>query len=320
MTFKSFGSFLAAAGIAGALALGAGPAAAAWKPAGPVNLMIAFTAGGGADTQARLIATELEKTRGWKIIPQNVTGKGGGVMARKLKDQPNDGLTFGIAVTQTFVYNPLAMKKPGYAVDDFTYVTTTAGTQLGIVAKTSRGWKSIQDVIAAAKSGTTVKLGAMGPKLADIAYVMEQKFGVKFNTVMLRGGRAVLNAITAGDVDAGWVAGIQNKGVKAGDLVNLVSGETTRLKISPDIPTLPEIGIPYTAGVKFLIVAPKGIPADSRKGMADAIAAVLTDKSTKAAKFVQRAFGGPSLISGAALEKLVADSVESNRKLIAATQ
>ncbi len=320
MTFKSYGNCVAAAGIAGALALGAGPAAAAWKPAGPVNLMIAFTAGGGADTQARLIATELEKTRGWKIIPQNVTGKGGGVMARKLKDQPNDGLTFGIAVTQTFVYNPLAMKKPGYAVDDFTYVTTTAGTQLGIVAKTNRGWKSIQDVIAAAKSGTTVKLGAMGPKLADIAYVMEQKFGVKFNTVMLRGGRAVLNAITAGDVDAGWVAGIQNKGVKAGDLVNLVSGETTRLKISPDIPTLQEIGIPYTAGVKFLIVAPKGIPADSRKGMADAIAAVLTDKSTKAAKFVQRAFGGPSLISGAALEKLVADSVESNRQLIAATQ
>ena len=320
MTFKSFGSCVAAAGIAGALALGAGSAAAAWKPAGPINLMIAFTAGGGADTQARLIATELEKKRGWKIIPQNVTGKGGAVMARKLKSQPNDGLTFGIAVTQTFVYSPLAMKKPGYAVDDFTYVTTTAGTQLGIVAKASRGWKSIEDVIAAAKSGTTVKLGAMGPKLADIAYVMEQKFGVKFNTVMLRGGRAVLNAITAGDVDAGWVAGIQNKGVKTGDLVNLVSGETTRLAISPDIPTLQEIGIPYNAGVKFLIVAPKDIPADSRKGMADAIASVLTDKSTKAAKFVQRAFGGPSLISGAALEKLIADSLDNNMKLIAATQ
>ena len=320
MTFKSFTSCVAAAGIAGALALSAGPAAAAWKPAGPINLMIAFAAGGGADTQARLIATELEKTRGWKIIPQNVTGKGGSVMARKLKTQPNDGLTFGIAVTQTFVYNPLAMKKPGYAVDDFTYVTTTAGTQLGIVAKTNRGWKSIEDVIAAAKSGTTVKLGAMGPKLADIAYVMEQKFGVKFNTVMLRGGRAVLNAITAGDLDAGWVAGIQNKGVKAGDLVNLVSGETTRLAISPDIPTLPEIGIPYTAGVNFLIVAPKGIPEAARNGMADAVASVLNDKSTKAAKFVQRAFGGPQLISGAALEKLIADSLDNNKKLIAATQ
>ncbi len=320
MTFKYLGRSAVAAGIAGTLALSAGSAAAAWKPSGPINLMIAFAAGGGADTQARLIATELEKTKGWKIIPQNVTGKGGSVMARKLKTQPNDGLTFGIAVTQTFVYNPLVEKKPGFAAGDFTYVTTTAGTQLGIVAKTSRGWKSIRDVIAAAKSGSKIKLGAMGPKLADIAYVIEQEFGVKFNTVMLRGGRAVLNAITAGDVDAGWVAGIQAKGVKSGDLVNLLSGETGRLKISPNVPTLAEIGIPYTAGVNFLIVAPKGIPDAARRGMADAVASVLKDKSTKAAKFVQRAFRGPQLIAGAALEKLIADSIESNKKLVAATQ
>ena len=49
MCFKSFGAAVAAAG---ALALAAAPAAAAWKPSGPINLMIAFAAGGGADTQA----------------------------------------------------------------------------------------------------------------------------------------------------------------------------------------------------------------------------------------------------------------------------
>ena len=46
----------AALGIVAATALGA--AAEDWKPAGPVKLMIAFAAGGGADTQARLIAEE----------------------------------------------------------------------------------------------------------------------------------------------------------------------------------------------------------------------------------------------------------------------
>ena len=320
MTFESFRSCAAAVGMAGVLALAAGPAAAAWKPSGPINLMIAFAAGGGADTQARLIATELEKTKGWKIIPQNVTGKGGAVMARKLKSQPNDGLTIGIAVTETFGYNMLAVKKAGYSADDFTYVTTTAGSQMGIVAKTSRGWKSIQDVIAAAKGGATVKLGAMSAKLADIAYTIEQKYGVKFNTVVFRGGRKVLNAITAGDVDVGWVAGIQAKGVRAGDLVNLMSGEATRLKISPNVPTLGELGIPYDAGAKFLIVAPKGIPADARKGLADAVATVLTDKSTKVAQFVQRAFGGPQLISGTALEKLISDGIAGSKKLMMATK
>ncbi len=318
MKFKSLGASAAAFGVAAVLA--AAPAAAEWKPAGPVNLMIAFTAGGGADTQARLIAAALEKGKGWKIIPQNVTGKGGAVMARKLKTQPNDGLTVGIAVTETFGYNMLAHKKAGYATDDFTFVTTTAGSQMGIVAKTGRGWKTIADVAAAAKGGAEIKLGAMSAKLADVAWIVQQKFGVKFNTVMFRGGRAVVNAVTAGDVDIGWAAGIQNKAVRAGDLVNLVSGEASRLKISPDAPTLRELGIPYEAGAKFLIVAPKGIPAEARKGIAAAVAGVLTDKSTKAAQFVQRAFGGPVLISGAALEKLIADGISGSKKLMAATQ
>jgi len=68
----------------------------------PLGTVLAARAGlVAASSQARLIATELEKTKGWKIIPQNVTGKGGAVMARKLKSQPNDGLTIGIAVTET---------------------------------------------------------------------------------------------------------------------------------------------------------------------------------------------------------------------------
>ena len=241
-------------------------------------------------------------------------------MARKLKSQPNDGLTIGIAVTETFGYNMLAVKKAGYSASDFTFITTTAGSQMGVVAKTSRGWKSIHDLVKAAKGGATIKFGAMSARLADIAYTVEQKFGIALNTVMFKGGRGVLNAITAGDVDAGWVAGIQSKGVRAGDLVNLLSGESGRLKVSPDAPTLREVGIAYDAGAKFLVVAPKGIPADARKGLADAIASVLKDKSTKAAQFVTRAFGGPLLISGAAVDKLIADGIASSRQLMEATK
>ena len=317
MNFKPFAKALTAASlVAGTIS----SAAADWKPSGPINLMIAFTAGGGADTQARLIAAELEKRKGWKIVPQNVTGKGGAVMATKLKSQPNDGLTIGIAVTETFGYNMLAAKKRTYGPDDFTFITTTAGSQMGLVAKADRGWKTIRDTIAEAKSGKAIKVGAMSQKLADLAYTIEQKYGVRFNVVMLKGGRAVVNAVTAGDVDMGWGAGIQNKAVKAGDLVNLLSGEPKRLALSPDAPTLGELGIPFNAGASFLIVAPKGIPDDAREGIANAIAEVLNDKSTKAAQFVQRAFGGPKLISGDALNKMIASGIANSTKLMAATK
>ena len=317
MNSKHFAKAAVAVGLAAAAT---SSAAADWKPSGPINLMIAFTAGGGADTQARLIAAELEKRKGWKIVPQNVTGKGGGVMAAKLKSQPNDGLTIGIAVTETFGYNILAAKKQSYGVDDFTYVTTTAGSQMGLVAKADRGWKTIRDTIADAKSGKAIRVGAMSQKLADIAYAIEQKFGVRFNVVMLKGGRAVVNAVTAGDVDMGWGAGIQAKAVKAGDLVNLLSGERKRLSLSPDAPTLRELGIPFDAGANFVVVAPKGIPDAARKGIANGIAEVLNDKSTKAAQFVQRAFGGPKLISGDALDEMIVGGIANSKELMAATK
>ena len=118
----------------------------------------------------------------------------------------------------------------------------------------------------------------------------------------------------------GWGAGIQAKGVRAGDLVNILSGETTRLKISPDAPTMMELGIPYDAGAKFLIVAPAGIPMEARNGIATAIGQVLTNKSTKAAQFVQRAFGGPTLISGSDLDNLILKGIRGSKELLAATR
>lgn len=41
-----------------------------WTPPGPITMYIGFAAGGGADTQARLIAQGLEEKFGWTVIPQ----------------------------------------------------------------------------------------------------------------------------------------------------------------------------------------------------------------------------------------------------------
>ena len=69
-----------------------------WTPPGPIKLLIAFAAGGGADTQARLIAQELEARTGWEFIPEQVTGKGGVNLLVAMKDMPNDGTVIGMVV------------------------------------------------------------------------------------------------------------------------------------------------------------------------------------------------------------------------------
>ena len=290
--------------------------AAEWKPSGPITVLIGFSAGGGTDTQARLIAAELEKQKGWKIIPQNMPGKAGGIMARKLKNMPADGLSIGMAVTESFGYAMLASKKAGYTAKDMTYIATTTGSEMGIVAKTGKGWKTLKDVISEAKKGKVFKFAGMSPKHADINYLIEQKYGVKFNTVILRGGKKVMNAITAGDVDLGYGAGIQAKAVRAVQMVNLAAGLGKRLKVSPYAPTLMEMGIPYDLGAKFIFVGPAGMPANVRKTLADAIGGVINDPSTKASKFVSARYGGPEVITGKKLDKFIQVNIEDSKKLM----
>lgn len=305
--------FAAAVALAG---LAAGPVLADWQPAGPIKLMIGFAAGGGADTQARLIAEELEARHGWQIIPEQVTGKGGAVLAATLKGEPNDGTALGMLVTESLGYNMVAAKNAGYELEDFTPITTTAGFQMGVVSLSSRGWSDIRDVVDAAKAGESIRFGAMSPKLADLAYLLGRANDVDFNIVMLKGGKAVMNALNAGDVDVGWGAGIQTKAVQAGEMVNLASGLSTPLDASPDAPLFADLGVPFSADGYFMFAAPAGLSSEARDTLAIAIADIVNDPETKAGGLVAKAFGGAQVIAGDDLEDWLASDVEAAEALL----
>ena len=307
-----------AAALAAAATVSHLAAAADWTPPGPIKMMIAFKAGGGADTQARMIAEELEARHGWKIIPEQVTGKGGAVLARALKDEPADGTAIGILVTESLAYNMLAAKNAGYTQADFSPLTTTAGFQMGVVALTSMGWKTFDEMIAAAKGGQEIRFGAMSPRLADLAYLLGKAHGVGFNIVMVKGGKGVMNGLNAGDLDAGWGAGIQARAVLAGDMVNLASGLSSKLVVSPDAPTMAELGVDFNADGYFMFAAPDGIPDAAREALSSAIAAVVMDEGTKAGGFIRKAFGGPVTIQGAELTALLAADEAASAALMQA--
>jgi tripartite-type tricarboxylate transporter receptor subunit TctC len=307
------------AGIAalGAAVVATSAFAADWTPPGPIKLMIGFKAGGGADTQARLIAEELEARMGWKFIPEQVPGKGGLNLANALKGQPNDGTAIGLVVTETLGYN-MAAANAGMTPDDFTGLTTTAGFQMGVVARTDKGWATFDDMIAAAKAGQEVRFGAMSPKLADLAYLLGKAQGVDFNIVNVKGGKGVMNGVNAGDLDVGFMAGIQAKGVAAGDLVNLASALSVPLVQTPEAPTFGDLGVEFSADGYFVFIGPAGMPDEARAALSDAIASVVKDDSTKAGGLIKKAFGGPAIISGDALTQLLADDYASAGALLAA--
>ncbi|MCG6902346.1 MAG: tripartite tricarboxylate transporter substrate-binding protein [Rhodobacter sp.] len=305
---------IAAVGLA---ALATGASAADWTPPGPIKLMIGFAAGGGADTQARLIAEELEAKLGWQFIPEQVTGKGGLNLAAAIKDQPNDGSAIGMVVTETLGYNMRAADA-GMTPADFTAIITTAGFQMGIVSQSSKGWTSFADVVAAAKGGQDIRFGAMSPKLADLAYLLGKAQGVDFNIVTVKGGKDVMNGVVAGDMDLGFMAGIQAKGVASGDLVNLASALSAPLVQTPDAPKLSDLGVEFNADGYFAFIGPAGMPTEARDAIAAAIADTITTEGSKSNSLLTKAFGGPTIIAGDELQAMAEADYDAAGKLLAA--
>lgn len=303
-------------GAVAGLAMATSVQAADWTPPGPIKLMIAFAAGGGADTQARLIAEDLEAKLGWKFIPEQVTGKGGMNLAMALKDQPNDGSVIGMVVTETLGYNMRAANA-GVTPEDYTAITTTAGFQMGVVALSSKGWTSFEDMIADAKDGG-LRFGTMSPRLADLAYLLGKAQGVEFNIVNVKGGKAVMNGVNAGDMDVGFMAGIQSRGVAAGDLVNLASALSVPLKQTPDAPTMADLGVPFSADGYFLFIGPKGMPTEARDALAAAIGDAVSTDGMKSNAMITKAFGGAAVIAGDEAQALVEADFAAAGELMAA--
>ena len=300
---NTFKAALAAAAIA---ISGTVATAADWTPSGPIKMLIAFGAGGGADTQARMIAAEIEASTGWKIIPEQATGKGGLNAVNALNAGPADGTTIAMIVTETLGYNAAAAGVDGPAAA--TPITTTAGTEMAVVALSSSGYKTLGDVIEAAKGGAQIRFGAMSPSLADLAYVIGKENGVDFNIISVRGGKAVMNGLNAGDMDVGFGAGIQAKAVAAGDMVELASAKTGPLAGTPDAPQLKDFGVKFTNDTMFLIAGPAGMDPAARDAIAGAISTALNAEGSEAAGFITKGFGGVKMIQGDELTSMIANA------------
>lgn len=289
-----------------------------WTPPGPIKLMIGFAAGGGADTQARLIAEAIEARTGWTVIPEQATGNSGLNLLTALSKEPADGTAIGMGITETLSYNLLAAAGSGLSAGDFTPLATTAAFQAGLVAMAGGDFDSWDKVKAASQAGTAIRFGTATTRQGDLAYLFGLESGIDFNIVSVKGGKAIMNGMRAGDIDIGWVAGAQAKPVTQGEMVNIATAIATPLRESPDAPSIVDLGSKYYLDGYFMFLAPGNMDPAARVAIGAAIADVLNDPETDAAKLVTKGFGGPTVITGAELDALMATAVEESQGLLQA--
>ncbi len=245
---------------------------AEWKPTNTIKVYVGFSAGGGADTVARVLVDKISKNTGWNFTVINVTGGGGSVALKTLKDQKADGHAIAFSPSEIFTINPTINPEIGYVTNDFTYIAAVSNTQAGLISMADKPWKTFADVIEAAKSGQKISVAYQAVNMGMMMKAIQKKFGVEFVLVPVQGGNGGMQNLLGNHVDVAWGAGIQDKYVKIGQMKVLASCESERLVMAPDAPTMQELGVEHVElGAKFMFAGPINMPKEVTEVLAKEI-------------------------------------------------
>jgi tripartite-type tricarboxylate transporter receptor subunit TctC len=260
-------TFLAAAVVA------AGASAQAY-PTKPIKFIVPFTAGSGTDIIARTVGDAMSKSMGQPIIIDNKPGAGGTIGAAQVAKSEPDGYTVLIH-SSGHVLNPAIYPSLSYdTLKDLTGVTPLVALPNVLVVSPSRGWKTVADVVAAAKA----KPGQMNYASAGIGsatHMNGEKFklraGIDVLHVPFKGTPEALSDIIGGRNDF-FFAPLSSSLplIKDGKVQALAVSTSTRSPALPNVPTTIEAGIAgsdYTFWVG--LIAPSATPAPLIKRLHD---------------------------------------------------
>lgn len=245
----------------------AGPVHAAEKPDAypvkPVRFISPFSAGGGTDTVARVLAQKISEALGRTFIVDNRGGAEGVIGTEMGARAPADGYTLTVANLGTFCLTPNLRKVPYDPLRDFAPVSQTTASSTVLVVNPSVPVKSVKDLVAYARSKPgQLNYGASSNGTALPMEMLKQMAGIDVRHVPYKGTGPSLIAIMGGEVQLMFGGAISTvPQVKLGKLRALAVAGDRRAKALPDVPTVAEAGYPgYEANSWNGIVAPAGTP------------------------------------------------------------
>jgi tripartite-type tricarboxylate transporter receptor subunit TctC len=260
----------------------------AW-PDKPVTLLVPFPPGGSTDLIARTIAAKLPEKlgAGAAVIVENKAGATGTIGATHVARSAPDGHTLFVSSLGPFVIAPHLIKVGYDALRDLEPITVVVQAPNVLVVPVASPHKSLADVIAFQKANPgRMTFASSGNGSSDhlTAELFWQQTGTSGVHIPYRGGGPVMNDLLGNQVDASFMnINTAMPQVKAGKLRALAITSAQRSAFLPDVPTLAESGV-KNAGVQSwqAVAAPRGLPADVKKRLHDAIVSIIREPATSA--------------------------------------
>lgn len=260
----------------------ASSAPAADFPAREVRLIVNYGAGGNTDAAARTIGQGIEKGLGKPLVIENRGGAFGTLGPAFLARQPADGYTVGVVTYSTISITPHLMKV-SYTIDDFEFFSGFGRYRYGVAVKADSPYKTLKDLVAAAKTGEGLFFGAPSAPNNLAIFELARVTGAKFEQVPYKSGAETVTALLGGQV----AVIVQNPSdilphVKSGKMRLLASASPVRWPELPEVPTMKEAGYPVEVDSWLGLAVPKGTPAAVVEKLRAATSATMRDPKIRA--------------------------------------
>ena len=279
---KAFLAFAAAA----LTALTAVSAFAAY-PEKTVTMVVPFPPGGSTDAIARVLSQKLQEKLGGTWVIDNRAGATGTIGAAYVKRAAPDGYTLFVSSLGPFVITPHLIKNAQYdPLKDLDPITVAVQAPNVLVVPAASAYKNVADLLAGLKkSPGKVSFASSGNGSSDhlSAELFWQQSGTEGVHIPYKGGGPAINDLLGNQVDAAFVNINSIIGhIKGGKVRALGVASDKRNPLLPDVPTLAEQGVKGAEVQSWqAVAAPRGIPADIKAKLHDAIVAVLNEPSVK---------------------------------------
>ncbi len=245
----------------GAPADASSAAGGAW-PAGAVDMLVGYTAGGSSDLISRAVAKGLAIDLDQPFRVTNRQGGNGAAAAADLAAAPADGTLLSIQNASLYTITPLAVAAGEVShIDDVDVVHGISSEDYVLVTSPETGLRTIADLQMAQRPLRygTAGLGT-GAQLSG-ALLMKDA-GVLSEAVPFDGGAPNLAAVLANDVDIAVIhVGEAIENIDSGKLVALNVFSPERIDFLPDVPTARELGYDVVVSQYRFMTVPKGTPA-----------------------------------------------------------
>src|SRR5437899_7416848 len=248
-------------------ALTAGAAGAQGYPNKPVKLVVPFTAGSATDILARTVGQKLTEMWGQSVVVDNRPGAGGTIGTAIVAKSPPDGYTL-LVNSAAHAYNPWIYPNLSFdTVKDFVDVAPFAGQPNVLVVAPSTGYKTVADLITAAKAKPgTLNFGSAGT--GSGTHINAEKFrlaaGIDVVHIPYKGTPEALTDTMAGRVSYFFSpisAALPN--IREGKLMALGVSTAKRSSALPNVPTIAESGLNgFDYNLWVGLFAPAGTPAE----------------------------------------------------------